>query len=143
YRVNADNLYSVKLKRCRVVDCANSAPPQDGVPRSRGNSSPPSLRGSSDAAQGRLTSATCPAIEWVNMPVSKTPRRQFGTLCTRTFALVAIAVGLAVYFAAFFLHASIKTCIARLTPLSFEYGATELTQLNYSPEWAGLVAPRC
>lgn len=77
------------------------------------------------------------------MPVSKTPRRKFGPLGTRTFALVGIAVGLAVYFAAFFLHAPIKTCIARLTPLSFEYGATELTQLNYSPEWAGLVATRC
>ena len=62
---------------------------------------------------------------------------------TRTLALVGIAVGLAVYIAAFFLHSPIKTCTPRLVPLSLEYGATEMTQTNYSTEWAGLVATRC
>lgn len=75
------------------------------------------------------------------MPASKTTPSRSGPLGSRTLALVGIAGGLAVYIAAFFLHMPIKTCMSALSPL--EYDATEMTQLNYSPEWAGLVATRC
>lgn len=77
------------------------------------------------------------------MPASKPPRSKSGPLGTRTLALVGIAVGLAVYIAAFFLHSPHQTCIPTLVPLSLEYGATQMTKFNYSTDWAGLVATHC
>lgn len=77
------------------------------------------------------------------MPGSKTARSRSGPLGTRTLALVGIAVGLAIYATAFFLHSPHQTCIPKLVPLSLEYGATEMTHTNFSTEWAGLVATRC
>ncbi|MDV3357346.1 hypothetical protein [Dietzia sp. IN118] len=64
-----------------------------------------------------------------------------GRPATRTCALVGIAVGLAVYVAAFLLHSPSNTCRGELLPL--EYSATQMTQLSFSTEWAGLVASRC
>lgn len=60
---------------------------------------------------------------------------------SRTLALAGIAVGLAVYIAAFFLHSPTKTCMFSLSP--HLYSATEMTQTNYNIEWVGLVATHC
>lgn len=45
------------------------------------------------------------------------------------------------YVAAFLLHSASNTCRTELLPL--EYSATQMTNLNYSTEWAGLVTSRC
>ena len=45
------------------------------------------------------------------------------------------------YVAAFLMNSPHVTCMSRLSPP--EYNATQMTQLNYSTEWAGLVASRC
>jgi hypothetical protein len=46
-----------------------------------------------------------------------------------------------VYVAAFLLHSPSTTCRDELLPL--EYSATQMTQVTFSTEWAGLVASRC
>ncbi|ODQ95653.1 hypothetical protein BFG51_03285 [Dietzia alimentaria] len=45
------------------------------------------------------------------------------------------------YVAAFLLNSPSNTCRGELLPL--EYSATQMTNLHYSTEWAGLVTSRC
>ena len=77
------------------------------------------------------------------MTFRETPRHGHRSRIFRAFALAGIAVGLALYVAAFFLTTSVEVCMTRLASGLSGSDVVVATSASAGKEWVGVVASRC